>query len=106
MLTTSLNISKAEVLLVASEIQIVEGDMVLLTAMPISGIPPFTFIWSDGFIQSGNSSVSRLLTPTSTDNSYSVYVIDAIGCTSDPSETLIIKLSPGPRSNLSRLINS
>lgn len=101
----SLNVSKAEVLLTASASQIVEGDMVLLTAMPISGIPPFTFIWSDGFIQSGNSSVSRLMTPTSTDNSYSVYVIDAIGCTSDPSGTVIIKLSPGPRSNLSRLIH-
>ncbi len=101
----SLNISKAEVLLTASATQIVEGDMVLLTAMPISGISPFTFIWSDGFIQSGNSSVSRLVTPTSTNNSYSVYVIDAIGCPSDPSVTVIIKLSPGPRSNLSRLIH-
>ncbi|CDK30397.1 Immunoglobulin-like repeats containing protein [Candidatus Babela massiliensis] len=101
----SLNISKAEVLLTASATQIVEGDMVLLTATPISGIPPFTFIWSDGFVQSGDSAVSRLVTPTSTDNNYSVYVVDAIGCPSDPSVRVVIKFSPGPRSNLSRLIH-
>lgn len=67
----------------SSQTIITPGQSVVLTATP-SGIAPFTLVWSDGFVQDAVTDVvTRTVTPEVT-TQYSVVIIDANGCQSDP----------------------
>lgn len=59
------------------------GTSVTLTAQPTGGMPPFTFNWTDGY-----TTPAITVTPTTT-STYSVYVIDANGCSSSPQSKIV-----------------
>ncbi|OFX26802.1 MAG: hypothetical protein A2033_05645 [Bacteroidetes bacterium GWA2_31_9] len=74
------------------------GTSVTLNAQPTGGIPPFTFNWTDGY-----TTPAITVNPTTT-STYSVYVVDANGCTSSPQSKIVnIFTAPSVTMNASNL---
>lgn len=82
--TANLIVNPIPAVVVTSSASIIApGESVVLTATP-TGIAPFTLVWSDGFIQENVTGITTRTISPEVSTAYSVIIIDANGCESDP----------------------
>lgn len=67
----------------ASATSITIGQQVALTSTP-TAITPYELRWSDGLVQTDLTGVSTRTVSPLVSTQYSVIIVDAIGCQSDP----------------------
>jgi len=81
------------------------GDSATLTAIVTSGVPPYTFTFSDGFIvNTPSTSVMHVVTPAMT-TSYTVTVVDSTPCSAMSASNMIVVSVVTPPSGLTATSN-